>query len=106
MEQFFTPPDHVGFTAKKLDGGDGKFLDVSIAFLEKGGGGPVHAHTHVHNHLFIVVQGKARVDFENESVFIQENESFLVQGVRKHSVWNALEGETVMIGINLKKEEI
>lgn len=33
-------------------------------------------HSHPHNHLFIVTSGEARVEYEDETVIIHENEAF------------------------------
>lgn len=102
MEQFITPPNHVNFLAKNLFGEMGHIINGSIAYINLNGGGPTTKHTHEHNHLFIVTEGEARVEFEEETVIIHKNEAYLVKGSRLHSVWNNSKGETVMIGITLK----
>ena len=98
---FFTPPDHTGFKAKKLFESCGKIVDGSIAYIALNGGGPVEKHTHDHNHLFIVTEGEAKILLDNEEVVVKKNESFLVNGKIPHSVWNNYDGETVMIGITV-----
>ena len=102
MEGFFTPPKHESFEAKKLFGESGKIIDGSIAYISLNGGGPTEPHTHEHNHLFIVVKGSAKILLGGEEIIVRENESFLVEGSIPHSVWNASEGETVMVGISTK----
>ena len=102
MKEFITPPDHIHFLAKKLFADCGEIIDGSIAYLEKGGGGPTSLHTHEHNHLFIVVSGQARVELDGEIRIVDANESFLVNGHSPHSVWNNIDGTTVMIGISVK----
>lgn len=99
---FICPPEHINFLAKKLYDGNAEIADAAIAYLEPGGGGPVHKHTHTHNHLFIVVKGEARIEFDDKEVLIRENESYLVDGTQPHSVWNNLTTTTVMVGITLK----
>lgn len=102
MKDFITPPNHVNFLAKKLFGNVGEIMDGSIAYLEKEGGGPTQLHTHEHNHLFIVVKGEAKVVFEDETVIIAENNSYLVDGKKPHSVWNNGEDTAIIIGISTK----
>lgn len=102
MEQFTTPPNHVNFHAKNLFGETGQIINGSIAYIDLNGGGPTTKHTHEHNHLFIVTEGEARVEFEDETVTIHKNEAYLAKGFRPHSVWNNSNGDTVMIGISVK----
>lgn len=102
MKEFITPLEHIHFLAKKLFTDCGEIIDGSIAYLEKGGGGPTSLHTHEHNHLFIVVSGQARIELNGEVKIVNANESFLVNGKVPHSVWNNIEGTTVMIGISVK----
>lgn len=104
LKGFITPPDHINFNAKKIFGENGKIQDGAIAYLEPGGGGPIELHTHPHNHLFIVVSGEAKVIIDNQEVVIHENESFLVDGERPHSVWNNTNQTTIMLGISIKPE--
>ena len=86
MQEFMTPPDHVHFKAKKLFGSMGSMIDGAIAYIGPEGGGPLHKHTHAHNHLFIVVQGEAKVMYDDEEFIIQKDQSFLVEGKRPHAV--------------------
>ncbi len=102
MDAFITPPDHKNFKAKKLFADSGSILDGAIAYLEKGGGGPMTPHTHEHDHLFIVTKGEAKIVLGDKSVIVKENESFLVNGDIPHSVWNNTDGTTVMVGISIK----
>lgn len=102
MEEFITPPNHVGFKAKKLFGAVGKIIDGSIAYVSLNGGGPTELHTHEHDHLFIVTQGEAKVLMGGETVIVKKDEAFLVKGGIPHSVWNSSDRETVMIGISVK----
>ena len=101
-EGFMIPPNHTNFTAKKLFGSAGEIIDGSIAYIDLQGGGPIEKHTHEHNHLFIVTSGEARVLLDDEEVIIKKDEAFLVNGKIPHSVWNNIDGETVMIGISVK----
>lgn len=102
MEDFITPPEHINFKAKKLFGETGTIIDGSIAYIDLNGGGPVEQHTHEHNHLFIVVKGEAKIKLADNEVIVKKDESFLVKGKIPHSVWNNIQGETVMIGISVK----
>jgi hypothetical protein len=80
----------------------GVVLYVSIACLEKDGGGPLELHIHEHNHLFIVVKGEAEILLNNEKVIVHENESYLVKVSIPHSVWNNLPETTVIVGLSVK----
>lgn len=102
MNDFITPPNHVNFKAKKLFGEMGTIIDGSIAYVDLNGGGPTELHTHEHNHLFIVTKGEAKIKLDDREVIVKKDESFLVEGKIPHSVWNNIQGETVMIGISLK----
>lgn len=102
MNDFITPSNHVEFKAKKLFGNVGNIIDGSIAYINLNGGGPVEQHTHEHNHLFIVTKGEAKIKLADKEVIIKKDESFLVDGKIPHSVWNNVQGETVMIGISVK----
>lgn len=104
MRGFSAVADHVNFSAKKLFSGGRRIKDGAIAVMKEGGGGPVSAHVHEHDHLFVVTAGEARIEIEGETFIVRENESFLVQGSKLHSVWNNKEAKTVMFGISLEKE--
>lgn len=97
-----TPPKHENFEAKKLFGSVGEIIDGAIAYMHLNGGGPVEPHTHEHNHLFIVVKGEARIKLDDKEVIVKENESYLVQGMIPHSVWNNTDADTIMVGISVK----
>ena len=99
---FMTPPNHVNFEAKKLFDAVGEIIDGSIAYIAPEGGGPTEVHTHEHNHLFIVTEGEAKALLGDREVIIKKNEAFLVEGQIPHSIWNNIDGETVMIGISVK----
>ena len=102
---FVTPPHHINFMAKKLFGEiKGKIRDGAVAVIEPAGGGPQEKHSHSHNHLFIVTSGEARVEYDDETVIIHENEAFMVEGTRPHAVWNNKDGRTVIIGITVAPE--
>ncbi len=101
---FVTPPGHLHFRAKKLFGPGGEIEGGAIAYLQPGGGGPVQPHTHPHDHLFIVVAGEAKVMLGEEIKTIRPDEAFRVKGSIPHSVWNAAQELTVMIGLTLKAE--
>ena len=100
--QFMTPPNHIGFKASKLFGESGKIIDVAIAYIERGGGGPLKPHTHSHNHLFSVLEGEAKVLLGEDVVIVKQGESFLVDGSIPHSVWNNCDIQTVMLGISVE----
>lgn len=102
MNDFIIPPNHVNFKAKKLFGEMGTIIDGSIAYIDLNGGGPTELHTHEHNHLFIVTKGEAKIKLADREIILKKDESFLVEGKIPHSVWNNIQGETVMIGISLK----
>ena len=80
-----------------------KIKDVSIAYLQKEGGGPTEPHTHSHDHLFIVTSGEAKINYGKEIIILKKDESFLVKGTVSHSVWNNIDEETVMVGISVEK---
>ncbi|MDE6593002.1 MAG: cupin domain-containing protein [Oscillospiraceae bacterium] len=102
-KDFFTPPKHVNFLAKRLYG-KGQISDISIARLGEKGGGPTENHTHPHGHFFIVTEGEAKIILGDDTVILRKNESFFVDSGIPHSVWNNRDEETVMIGINIEKE--
>lgn len=105
MGGFVTPPAHVNFMARKLFGEEGEIIDVSIAYLQSDGGGPVEHHVHPqHDHLFVVTKGQARVQLGKETILLGKDEAYRVPGGIPHSVWNHIEGETVMIGISVKNK--
>ena len=104
MDGFITPPNHVNFHAKKLFADAGMIIDGSIAYLEPNGGGPIEMHTHEHNHLFIVIKGEAKILLNGEEIIVGENESYLVDGLIPHSVWNNSNDTTVMVGISVAKK--
>ena len=103
MENMFTPPNHVNFLAKKLYG-KGEITDISMAYLQENGGGPIENHTHSHNHFFIVTEGEAKIILEDKTVILKKVESFLVEGKISHSVWNNISQQTTMIGISVMPE--
>ena len=82
----------------------GEIIDGSIAYIDLNGGGPQKKHTHEHNHLFIVTEGEAKILLDDDEIIVEKNESFLVDGNIPHSVWNNIDGQTVMIGISVKKK--
>lgn len=102
MNSFITPPDHINFKAKQLFKNMEQIIDGAIAYIDLNGGGPKEPHTHNHNHLFIVTEGEAKILLNGETIFLKKDESFLVKGNIPHSVWNNIDGKTVMIGISVK----
>ncbi|WP_221412101.1 cupin domain-containing protein [Dysgonomonas sp. ZJ279] len=102
MNDFTVPKDHINFLAKKLFDNCGEIIDGSIAYLDVDGGGPIESHTHEHSHLFIVISGEARIKLGDKETIVGANESFLVDGMIPHSVWNNINIQTVMIGISVK----
>ena len=105
MQEFITPPNHKGFSAKKLFDENGKIKWGAIAYIEKGGGGPEGNHTHNDNHIFIVVDGEAKVILDDKEVIIKKNESFFVDGRVPHSIWNNADQTTVVIKISTEREQ-
>jgi Mannose-6-phosphate isomerase len=104
-KDFFTPPKHIHFSAKKLFDKCGEIMNGSVAYLEPDGGGPTELHTHEYDHLFIVIKGEAKVVFDNKIHIIRENESFLVKGSIPHSVWNNIRDTTIMVGISVNRQK-
>lgn len=102
MQEFITPPNHKGFLAKKLFDENGKIKWGAIAYIDKNGGGPEGNHTHEENHIFIVVDGEARVMLDDQAVIVRKNESFFVNGMTPHSIWNNTDQTTVVIKISVE----
>ncbi len=102
MEDFITPPNHKGFSAKKLFNESGKVKWGAIAYIEAGGGGPEGNHTHEDNHIFIVVDGEARVICGDKECIVKKNESFFVDGMTPHSIWNNADTVTTVIKISVE----
>ena len=105
MSEFMTPPNHVNFKAKKLFGQMGQIVDGAVAYMDLKGGGPTQLHTHEHNHLFIVTEGEAKICLSDREEIVRKEESFLVDGRIPHSVWNNIEGKTIMIGISVMRND-
>lgn len=103
MQDFMTPPNHRGFSAKKLFDENGKIKWGAIAYIEKDGGGPEGNHTHSDNHIFIVVDGEARVVMDKEEFIVKKNESFFVDGMIPHSIWNNSDSTTTVIKISVER---
>ena len=93
--EFFTPPQHIGFKATKLYEQSGNIKDISLAYVDKDGGGPVMAH------LFTVIEGEAKIVLKDESVIVKKGESLLVKGDIPHSVWNNKDSVCIMLGTSL-----
>lgn len=102
MEDFITPPNHKGFSAKKLFNESGKVKWGAIAYIEVGGGGPEGNHTHEDNHIFIVVDGEAKVICGDKEFIVKKNESFFVDGMTPHSIWNNVDKVTTVIKISVE----
>ncbi len=66
-EGLVTPPKHVVFEAKKLFDKSAELIDEAIAYIQPSGGGPSEKHTHSHDHLFVVTQGRARIELGEEA---------------------------------------
>lgn len=103
MQEFMTPPNHSNFLAKKLFGEAGKIKWGAIAYLSKNGGGPSGNHTHEDNHLFIVAEGEAKIIVGDKTVVVKKNESFFVDGMIPHSIWNNIDGTTVVVKISTER---
>ena len=103
-QEFTTPPNHKGFSAKKLFDENGKIKWGAIAYIDKGGGGPEGNHTHKENHIFIVVDGEAKIILGEQTFIVRKNESFFVNGMMPHSIWNNTDQTTVVIKISTESE--
>lgn len=98
-------PGHRGFLAKRVFGEAGRVLDVSIAHLEPGGGGPVPAHTHPErDHLFLVTQGVMEARTPEGIRRFGPDEALMVPGGQTHEIWNAGDGPALVVGITLAAE--
>ena len=104
MQEFITPPNHKGFSAKKLFDENGKIKWGAIAYIEKGGGGPKGNHVHSDNHIFIVVDGEAKVILGDKEIIVQKNESLFVEAMTPHSIWNNANQTTTVIKISTERE--
>lgn len=51
-----------------------------------------------------MVKGEAKVLFEDKTHIITENDSFIAEGFKPHSVWNNSTETTTMIGITIKRK--
>lgn len=101
QEGFVSPPDHIGFAAKRLFGACGEIIDGAIACIEPGGGGPTRQHTHRHDHLFVVMQGEAVIHLDDDEIVLHLHDAYLVRGSVPHSVENRTSGTVVMLGISV-----
>lgn len=102
MDEFFTPPNHVHFLAKKLFGEiEGTVIDGSIAYIDPNGGGPLEPHTHPHDHLFIVIEGEITISTPEEEICIQKNNHFLLKGMITHAVFNKKNSQAIVMGISI-----
>ncbi len=106
MQGFITPPNHKGFSAKKLFDENGKIKWGAIAYIEKGGGGPEGNHVHSDNHIFIVVDGEAKVILGDKEIIVQKNKSLFVDGMTPHSIWNNTNQTTTVIKISTEREQL
>ena len=106
MQEFITPPNHKGFSAKKLFDENGKIKWGAIAYIERGGGGPDGNHVHSDNHIFIVVDGEAKVILGNKEIIVRKNESFFVDLMIPHSIWNNANQTTIVIKISTEREHL
>ncbi|MCH1952329.1 cupin domain-containing protein [Enterocloster sp. OA13] len=104
MQGFITPPNHKGFSAKRLFDENGKIKWGAIAYIDVNGGGPEGNHTHKEDHIFIVVDGEARIMLDDKAVIVKKNESVFVNGMTPHSIWNNANQTTVVIKISTESE--
>lgn len=107
MDGFTPVPHHTGFLAKRVFGDtSGRVLDVSIAHLEPGGGGPVPAHAHPgRDHLFIVTRGVMEARTPEGVRRFGPDEALLAPGGKVHEIWNAGDSPAVVVGVTLAVEE-
>jgi len=105
--EFFTPPNHFGFHAKKIYGIpiEGSLIDCSIAYIEPAGGGPKPMHRHVHNHFFIVTEGEATIYENEQKTIVKKEEAIYVKGENLHTIHNESDQPLKMIGITIKNKE-
>ncbi len=106
IQEFMTPPNHKRFSAKKLFDESGKIKWGAIAYIEKGGGGPQGNHTHSDNHIFIVTDGEVKVVMGDKEFIVRKNESFFVDGMIPHSIWNNGGQTAVVIKISVEREGV
>ncbi|MCI9038216.1 MAG: cupin domain-containing protein [Oscillospiraceae bacterium] len=103
MAGFQPVPGHVGFLAKGVFGQADRVLDVSIARLEPGGGGPEPPHRHPErDHLFIVTEGTMEARLPEGVRRFGPDEALLVRGAELHEIWNAGSTPAVVVGISLR----
>ena len=106
MAGFQPVPGHVGFLAKRVFGQAGGVLDLSIARLEPGGGGPEPPHRHPErDHLFIVTEGIMEARLPEGVRRFGPDGSLLVHGADLHEIWNAGNTPAVVVGITLRAVE-
>lgn len=102
MSEFMVPPHHTGFKAKKLYGEvPGCIADCAVAYIEPRGGGPSPSHTHAHDHFFIVVEGCATIQIDQDRIQLKSEECLLVPGAIIHSIWNETDLPLKMIGMTI-----
>lgn len=106
MSDFMTPPNHKGFLAKRLFDENGRIQWGAIAYIEPGGGGPEGNHTHSDNHIFIVADGEVRVVLDGQEFTVKKNESFFVDGMIPHSIWNRAEQTAAVIKISVARDGV
>lgn len=106
MENFIIPPNHIDFKAKKISQNDvnATMLDLAVAYVEPGGGGPSPSHAHDKDHFFIVVEGCATIRTGNQSIVLQTDETTYIKGSVEHSVWNESNHPLKIIKINCIQE--
>lgn len=100
---FITPEGHSGFLAKKLFNEMGAIHWGALAYIEANGGGPKGNHTHSYNHLFIIVEGEVKIILGDASHIVKKDESFFVDGMIPHSIWNNGTETAKVIKISLKR---
>lgn len=100
-KNYITPPAHNNFKALKLWDEPTNFSDLSIAYIEPGGGGPMELHTHPYDHLFIVVEGEVTILEDGKEFVLREEEAYRVKGSVPHSVRNQTQERVTMLGMTL-----
>jgi len=101
-QTFVIPKNHIHFKAQPLiNNQDDELMDCAIAYIEVNGGGPTPAHTHEHDHLFTVLEGCVTIHTDEEIIHLNEGMSYRVKGTSLHSVWNACEKTSKVLGISL-----
>ncbi|MCI8387872.1 MAG: cupin domain-containing protein [Clostridiales bacterium] len=81
----------------------GKIQWGAVAYIDKNGGGPEGNHTHSDDHIFIIVEGEVKIVLGDESHIVKKDETFFVDGMTPHSIWNNGEDTAKVIKISVAR---